>query len=397
MPVPTSIGNLGIAKETVKGTPVSPTSWIPIPKSRVWQDMLMQLDDVGLRGVPFDGPYDQIPGPLYSTFDIPDGAAFPDTMPWWVFGILCDVTSLASRSVADGVTIGTTTVTSATAAFTQNDVGRPVSGTDIPAGAFIVSVTNATTIVISAAATGSHVANTLVTGAASLNSHVGAAKNSGDIQATAYTLTDFYGLTGTHTSQFPGCQVAEVNLKFTGDGLLTIAAKLTGLTRALVAKPSQSFTTVVPHAGWENFVTIAGVSTGILVSGELNLKRPTNPIHTADGSQAPYAIWQGGLAVDGKLVVVAEDDAEYLRYLNSTKPAVTFEFRKGTPGAGYLASKFQMSKCNYTGASFHHDQDYARIEANFQALWNTTDVGASGGASPVKATFQNAVAASTYQ
>lgn len=59
----------------------------------------------------------------------------------------------------DGVTNGTTTMTSATAAFTFRDIGKPITGTDIPAGTFIQSVTNATTIVLSAAATGSHTGN----------------------------------------------------------------------------------------------------------------------------------------------------------------------------------------------------------------------------------------------
>jgi hypothetical protein len=58
------------------------------------------------------------------------------------------------RTVSDGATTNTsTTVTSATAAFTSADVGAKITGTGIPAAATIASVTNATTVVISAAAT----------------------------------------------------------------------------------------------------------------------------------------------------------------------------------------------------------------------------------------------------
>lgn len=61
---------------------------------------------------------------------------------------------LGFRRVTDGATTNTsTTVTSATAAFTSDDVGETIVGTGIPGGARIVSVTNATTVVISAAAT----------------------------------------------------------------------------------------------------------------------------------------------------------------------------------------------------------------------------------------------------
>lgn len=61
-----------------------------------------------------------------------------------------------TRTVTDGVTNGTTTFTSATAAFNAGDVGAPVSNTDLTAGQYIVSVTNATTVILSAAASGSH-------------------------------------------------------------------------------------------------------------------------------------------------------------------------------------------------------------------------------------------------
>lgn len=54
----------------------------------------------------------------------------------------------------DGVSNSTTTYTSATAVFASADVGHGISGTNIPAGTTIVSRTNATTIILSQAATG---------------------------------------------------------------------------------------------------------------------------------------------------------------------------------------------------------------------------------------------------
>lgn len=64
---------------------------------------------------------------------------------------------IGSRTAADGTTTNTsTTVTSAAnAAFTQGDVGKPISGTGIPAGAYITAVASATSCTISAAATAS--------------------------------------------------------------------------------------------------------------------------------------------------------------------------------------------------------------------------------------------------
>jgi hypothetical protein len=69
-----------------------------------------------------------------------------------------------TKTVADGATTsGSATVTSATYGFTSKDVGAFITGTGIPANATVSSVTNATTIVISAnaSATGSGVSITL--------------------------------------------------------------------------------------------------------------------------------------------------------------------------------------------------------------------------------------------
>ena len=93
--------------------------------------------------------------------------------------------STAARSVSDMVTNGTTTITSATAAFTGNDIHLGVTGTNIPANDYIVSVTNATTAILNAAATGSGSGGTLSIGAAGYI-------NTGQIQFTG-TLLDLEG------------------------------------------------------------------------------------------------------------------------------------------------------------------------------------------------------------
>jgi hypothetical protein len=67
----------------------------------------------------------------------------------------------ANRTVTDGVTNTDNTLTSATAAFTDFDIGRPVSGAGIAAGTVIVGVTSATAVTLShpttASASGVHV------------------------------------------------------------------------------------------------------------------------------------------------------------------------------------------------------------------------------------------------
>lgn len=65
-------------------------------------------------------------------------------------------TEQTPRTVTDGVTTDEdATFTSASAAFTSDDVGKPISGTGIPADTTISSVTSATEVEMSAAATAS--------------------------------------------------------------------------------------------------------------------------------------------------------------------------------------------------------------------------------------------------
>lgn len=71
------------------------------------------------------------------------------------------------RSVTDGVTTsGSTAISSATAAFGADDVGKPISGTGIPAGATIASVTSATAATLSANASASGTGVTFTIGVA---------------------------------------------------------------------------------------------------------------------------------------------------------------------------------------------------------------------------------------
>lgn len=65
----------------------------------------------------------------------------------------CNKNASGPLSVTDGVTATSTALTSATARFTDNDIGVGVSGSGIPANTTIASVTNATTVVLSAATT----------------------------------------------------------------------------------------------------------------------------------------------------------------------------------------------------------------------------------------------------
>jgi hypothetical protein len=72
-----------------------------------------------------------------------------------------------ARVVTDGATtISTATVTSATGGFSTNDIGAPITGTNIPASTTIIGINSATSITISANATATGSGLTLTFGSA---------------------------------------------------------------------------------------------------------------------------------------------------------------------------------------------------------------------------------------
>jgi hypothetical protein len=109
---------------------------------------------------------------------------------------------VGSRVVTDGVLNETTTLTSATAVFTQGDVGKPISATGIPASTTIASVTSATSIVLSAAATAT---------ASSVSVTIGTALASASYLSTQKPLKFNHGSLSLFGSTVATCKAATVS------------------------------------------------------------------------------------------------------------------------------------------------------------------------------------------
>ena len=78
---------IGIAKETTRGTAVTPTAFIPVLASSLKPaDVYGALYDEGLRGSLVKN-YNYIQGRAHSTFDF-GGAVFADTVGWAITGLL---------------------------------------------------------------------------------------------------------------------------------------------------------------------------------------------------------------------------------------------------------------------------------------------------------------------
>ncbi|WKK26567.1 phage tail tube protein [Streptomyces olivoreticuli] len=231
------------------------------------------------------------------------------------------------------------------------------------------------------------------TGTSAPYTHSLAVLNTGTGQPPSYTISDNYSI---GARQFPGARFSEVSMKFSGDAMVTYSAKATCLASATTSAPIPSYTAVPPLAGWVGAVTIGGAAATYVMEGECTIKRSVTPIHTVDGSQAPYALWSGPLTTSGKLTLVMEDDSQLTNYLTNAKPSLDINYQQGT-GAAAVQVKEHMSKVAYTNAQIARGKDFIELTVDFAAMANTSDAGASGGYSPVKVTLQNAIAPGVYK
>jgi len=214
-----------------------------------------------------------------------------------------------------------------------------------------------------------------------------------DAQPTAFTITDFYS---ANVRSYPGCQIHDLTLNFSADGLMEYDAKATGWGSETVATPTPSFTTVLPTPSWQGTVTIAGVAVSNSVDGSLMLTRSVEPIYGISSTQDPYQIFVGGLETSGTLTFVMETDAELTRYLTNTQPSITVDWQNGA-GASATQISATITKGAYVAASIDRGKDHVEISVDITGLGNLTDAGSTGGFAPVKWTLKNAVVSGTYQ
>jgi hypothetical protein len=231
-----------------------------------------------------------------------------------------------------------------------------------------------------------------IAGASAPYTHTMAVKNSGNGQATSYTLTDFNAI---NARQFAGAQFGSLEFKFSADGLLEYTAMAQGYASATATTPTPSFSAITPTPVWVGTTTIGGTLSTKLTEGSVTIQRELTPIFSVAGSQNPYQIFQGAVEVEGSLKLIMEDDSDLTRYLTNTQPSLALDFSQGT-GASLTQLLLTITKCAFVVAKVDRSNDYVELDVNFKGIANTTDVGASGGFSPIKVTVKNAKSTTVY-
>ena len=234
------------------------------------------------------------------------------------------------------------------------------------------------------------------TGTADPYTSVFSALNTGDGQPKTSTFTSF---DGAQTLQYPGAKLSDLSIKYTADGLVEQTVKGMSLEPVTTTTPTATYSAVRAFAGWQAAVLIGGVArtSNILLDAQIDFKRTVNVVPGITGTQTPVAIWAGSLDVTGKFTFMYDDGTDYQNMVNNTAPSVSIILSSGSGTvAGDTKIGFQMTKCAFTDAVPDPGADYMKMAVTFKARSNTTDAGASGGYSPIKATLINAKASGTY-
>ncbi|MER6533017.1 phage tail tube protein [Streptomyces sp900105755] len=232
----------------------------------------------------------------------------------------------------------------------------------------------------------------VTTGASAPFSHVFSTLCSGDTQPTPQTWTIFDPL---NTWQYPGAQFSELGFKWNADGLFEWSAKATTWAYATTTTPTPSFTAVPPSPNWQIIGQIGGVAT-FMQDGELTIKRNVTAIRGSAGTQNPYRIWSGDVSVEGKATLVMESNAQRTAFQAATVQSFDVAYTQGA-AAALNGLALHCSQVAYTEGTPSYGKEYIELPVSFTAIGNTSDIGASGGYSPIKATLQNAIAANTYK
>jgi hypothetical protein len=235
------------------------------------------------------------------------------------------------------------------------------------------------------------------TGASAPFTHTVSLKNSSvvaaDAQPTSLTLTDFYA---ANVRAYAGVSIHDFTLSFAAEGLLDYDAKGTGFASATASTPTPSFSTVTATPVWQATVSIGGSAVSTSTEGSLTMTRPVTPVYGISNTQNPYNIFLGALEVKGQFKFVMENDTELTRFLTNTQPAIVLNWTNGT-GATATQIQATITKGAYVAAVIERSKDFVEVAVDLTGIANTTDAGSTGGFSPIKWVFQNAIASGTYQ
>ena len=384
---------IGIAKETTKGTPVAqPSYWIPVKAPDYTPDLTLIPDDT-LQGS-MVSIYNLTPG---MRLDKHGWSSYPylDSFPLFV---MAELGSPDNKTAA-------ASPTTLYVAYTTAGQATIETNASVAAGQYIVIDNTTGSIesnrVVSVAGSGAPYTLTLAwptifphgVGApvTPLTQHAFSLLNNAGVgnQPPSLTITDY---DGEEWRQIAAAQMDELTIKGNATGLVTYTVTFMGNPSITPATPSVSYTTTRAVPGWAAELSIGGGTyIPYITEWEFDFKRGTEPIPALTGGQEYYEYFASTLECTGKITVVEQTLAPQLtQYLNGSTQALDFNLFDVTKGNLLnIHSTYSMWK---TG-KLDRSKKYVDVPLEVQMIPSTADAntGNGGGVSPVAITIANAV------
>lgn len=326
----------GIAKEVNPGTPVAMTNTLALDTFK-WEDKYAWGDDKAYRGVMGNDAFSETQLVKFCDVSAIGGPAYADTFGFFAGNIFGDIT------------------TTGTAAPFQH----------------VISLLNPT----SGAPTG---------------------------QGTVHTLTHYNGVTPTSGAiQIPSFCLSQLVLTWEfATGMLMWSGKGQGWASVpLGSRPTAAPTAIQPKAAWVGQLAVGGSLPGSAVT---NLQKATFTItreleneYTGNGVQNPLVIARAGLSCNFDLEFLAQDNTYYTDMTANTQPQLSALFSTGSSGT-LTSIQVDVQQGAFTKAVADYSKKMVRWQVSGKGVFNSTNVGTSGGLAPVQMTLKNAIASGTY-
>lgn len=184
----------------------------------------------------------------------------------------------------------------------------------------------------------------------------------------SFTISDYNSMT---ERQYAGAVISELGLKFDTENLMKLNAKFESKASVTTTTNTPTFSVTDPFRGFQATLKIGGSSNLNMVGGEVTIKRDVALLFTANNTQDPSKFSAGRIELTGKLTFDVEDETELNYYLQGTQPSLQFTFTRDAN----TSLDITCSKVDFTKATVDRGQEYVRVDAEFRALYNTTDNG----------------------
>jgi hypothetical protein len=177
--------------------------------------------------------------------------------------------------------------------------------------------------------------------------------------------------------RYTGFRPGNVNLQWdAASGAVTYST--TGMSLAPTkVTPALSAPTAElrPFSGWGCTITSANLTSRV-ASGECDISRELQVVHTSTGVQTPRFINCGPIAIEGKLKVSVEDLTDFDAVLADTRQSLVLTFTQvgATPARSIVIT---MTNVVLNAAPLEWDRGGVSVFATytFRALYNPTDLG----------------------